>query len=148
MGRGRVPVGRRERAKRDKRERIMAAARELFAERGVSGVTTQQVADRADVAIGTLYRYVATKAEFLIMVQTRPDPGGLGQDRPDLRRAEPPSAASRPDLWRACHARQAPAHQRPPSCPAALEHTQHRARCRPGRPPAGAGLAGAPQSRW
>jgi AcrR family transcriptional regulator len=63
------PVGRRERAKRDKRERIMAAARELFAERGVSGVTTQQIADRADVAIGTLYRYAATKAELLIMVQ-------------------------------------------------------------------------------
>jgi AcrR family transcriptional regulator len=41
VGRGRVPVGRRERAKRAKRERIMAAARELFAERGVSGVTTQ-----------------------------------------------------------------------------------------------------------
>jgi AcrR family transcriptional regulator len=47
----------------------MAAARELFAERGVSGVTTQQIADRADVAIGTLYRYAATKAELLIMVQ-------------------------------------------------------------------------------
>jgi AcrR family transcriptional regulator len=64
-----MPVGRRERAKRDKRERIMAAARQLFAERGVSGVTTQQIADRADVAIGTLYRYAATKAELLIMVQ-------------------------------------------------------------------------------
>jgi AcrR family transcriptional regulator len=69
VGRGRMPVGRRERAKRDKRERIMAAARELFAERGVSGVTTQQIADRADVAIGTLYRYAATKAELPIMVQ-------------------------------------------------------------------------------
>ena len=66
MGPGRMPIGRRE---RDKRERIMAAARDLFAERGVSGVTTQQVADRADVAIGTLYRYAATKAELLIMVQ-------------------------------------------------------------------------------
>ena len=60
--------GRGERAKGDKRERIMAAARELFAERGVSGVTTQQIAGRADVAIGTLYRYAATKAELLIMV--------------------------------------------------------------------------------
>ena len=29
----------------------------------------QQVADRADVAIGTLYRHAATKAELLIMVQ-------------------------------------------------------------------------------
>jgi AcrR family transcriptional regulator len=67
----RMPIGRRERAKQDKRERIMAAARELFAEHGVRGVTTQQVADRADVAIGTLYLYAATKAELLIMVQNQ-----------------------------------------------------------------------------
>ncbi|MFF7047940.1 TetR/AcrR family transcriptional regulator [Streptomyces griseorubiginosus] len=47
----------------------MTAARELFAEHGVGAVTTRQIADRADVAIGTLYRYVSTKAELLIMVQ-------------------------------------------------------------------------------
>lgn len=68
---GRMPIGRRERAKRAKRERIMEAARALFAEHGVGGVTTQQVADRADVAIGTLYLYAATKAELLIMVQNQ-----------------------------------------------------------------------------
>lgn len=71
MSSGRVPIGRRERAKRAKRDRIMEAARELFAEHGVGGVTTQQVADRADVAIGTLYLYAATKAELLIMVQNQ-----------------------------------------------------------------------------
>ena len=65
----RPPLGRRERSKRDKRERILAAARELFAEHGVGGVTTQQIADRADVAIGTLFLYASTKAELLIMVQ-------------------------------------------------------------------------------
>ncbi len=64
-----VPIGRRERAKQDKRERILTAARDLLAQHGVSGVTTQQIADRADVAIGTLYLYAATKAELLIMVQ-------------------------------------------------------------------------------
>lgn len=64
-----TPPGRRERAKQDKRGRIMNAARELFAERGVGRVTTQQIADRADVAIGTLYLYASTKAELLIMVQ-------------------------------------------------------------------------------
>ncbi|MEV7734442.1 TetR/AcrR family transcriptional regulator [Streptomyces sp. NPDC088921] len=69
MGRGHMPTGRRERAKKEKIERIMTAARELFAEHGVSGVTTQQVAERADVAIGTLYLYASTKAELLIMVQ-------------------------------------------------------------------------------
>ena len=51
----------------------MAAARELFAEHGVGEVTTQ-VADRADVAIDTLYLYASTKAELLIMVQTRSSP--------------------------------------------------------------------------
>ena len=71
MGRGYsyLPIGRRERAKQAKRERIKTAARDLFAEHGVSEVTTQQIADRADIAIGTLYRYAATKAELLIMVQ-------------------------------------------------------------------------------
>lgn len=62
-------VGRRERAMADKRRRIMDAARSLFAERGVHGVTTQEVSDRADVAIGTLFRYAASKAELLVMVQ-------------------------------------------------------------------------------
>jgi len=67
----RMPLGRRERAKQDKRERIMGAARELLAQHGVSGVTTQQIADQADVAIGTLYLYASTKAELLIMVQNQ-----------------------------------------------------------------------------
>jgi AcrR family transcriptional regulator len=44
---------------------------ELFAEHGVGGVTTQQVADRADVAIDTLYLYASTKAELLIMAQNQ-----------------------------------------------------------------------------
>ncbi len=55
MRHGSMPIGRRERARQDKRERIVAAARELFARHGVGAVTTQQIADRTDVAIGTLY---------------------------------------------------------------------------------------------
>ncbi|PPF45585.1 hypothetical protein C5B85_07500 [Pseudoclavibacter sp. AY1F1] len=47
----------------------MRAAKALFTHHGISGVTTQQVADEADVAIGTLFLYAATKAELLIMVQ-------------------------------------------------------------------------------
>ncbi|MFC6151345.1 MULTISPECIES: TetR/AcrR family transcriptional regulator [Mumia] len=60
--------GRRERNKQEKRERILAAASALFDERGYAAVTTQQVADRADVAAGTLFRYAATKPELLLMV--------------------------------------------------------------------------------
>jgi TetR/AcrR family transcriptional regulator len=63
------PVGRRERNKQNKLERITAAARELFAERGVDEVTTQQIADKADIGTGTLFLYAKTKGELLLLVQ-------------------------------------------------------------------------------
>lgn len=49
MPNGAQPVGRRERNKRNKLERIIAAARELFNTYGVDAVTTQQIADKADI---------------------------------------------------------------------------------------------------
>ncbi|XGU18265.1 helix-turn-helix domain-containing protein [Rhodococcus sp. 3Y1] len=61
-------LGRRERNKLEKQTRIFDAAAELFAEKGYSAVTTQEIADRADVAGGTLFRYAASKAELLLMV--------------------------------------------------------------------------------
>lgn len=63
------PVGRRERNKQDKLDRITAAARELFSEHGVDDVTTQQIADKADIGTGTLFLYAKTKAELLLLVQ-------------------------------------------------------------------------------
>ena len=62
-------TGRRERNKQDKLDRIMAAATALFAEHGVGDVTTQQIADRADIGTGTLFLYARTKGELLLMVQ-------------------------------------------------------------------------------
>lgn len=62
-------VGRRERNKREKLGRILDAASELFAERGIDDVTTQQIADRADIGTGTLFLYAKTKGELLLMVQ-------------------------------------------------------------------------------
>ena len=62
-------VGRRERNKQYKLDRITAAARELFSERGVDEVTTQQIADRADIGAGTLFLYAKTKGELLLLVQ-------------------------------------------------------------------------------
>jgi TetR/AcrR family transcriptional regulator len=61
-------LGRRERNKQQKLDRITAAARELFSEYGVDEVTTQQVADKADVGTGTLFLYAKTKAELLLLV--------------------------------------------------------------------------------
>jgi AcrR family transcriptional regulator len=63
------PVGRRERNKQLKLDRITAAARELFAERGIDEVTTQQIADKADIGTGTLFLYAKTKGELLLLVQ-------------------------------------------------------------------------------
>lgn len=61
-------VGRRARNKADKQQRIFGAASDLFTGMGYSAVTTQMVADRADVGTGTLFRYASSKAELLMMV--------------------------------------------------------------------------------
>ncbi|MBQ1080764.1 MULTISPECIES: TetR/AcrR family transcriptional regulator [unclassified Nocardiopsis] len=61
--------GRRERNKQQKLERITAAASELFAEHGVDEVTTQQIAERADIGTGTLFLYAKSKGELLLLVQ-------------------------------------------------------------------------------
>ncbi|MCT9819859.1 TetR/AcrR family transcriptional regulator [Microbacterium sp. W1N] len=63
------PAGRRERNKQAKLERIVAAAGALFAERGVDDVTTQEIADAADIGTGTLFLYAKTKGELLLLVQ-------------------------------------------------------------------------------
>src|SRR3954451_21026667 len=63
------PIGRRERNKQAKLDRIMAAAGELFAEHGIEDVTTQQIAAAADIATGTLFLYAKSKSELLLLVQ-------------------------------------------------------------------------------
>ncbi|WP_431070976.1 TetR/AcrR family transcriptional regulator [Microbacterium phyllosphaerae] len=64
-----APLGRRERNKQQKLERITAAAAELFAAHGIDEVTTQQIAEKADVGTGTLFLYAKTKGELLLLVQ-------------------------------------------------------------------------------
>ncbi|WP_440707946.1 TetR/AcrR family transcriptional regulator [Herbiconiux sp. YIM B11900] len=64
-----APLGRRERNKQQKLDRITAAADELFDRFGVDEVTTQQIADAADIGTGTLFLYARSKAELLLLVQ-------------------------------------------------------------------------------
>ncbi len=49
------------RAVGDKREAILAAATELFVERGFHGTTVPEIAERAGVGAGTIYRHFASK---------------------------------------------------------------------------------------
>lgn len=73
--------GRRERNKQEKLDRIIAAAGRLFADRGVDDVTTQEVAEAADIGAGTLFFYARTKGELLLMVQNALYADALRQGR-------------------------------------------------------------------
>jgi AcrR family transcriptional regulator len=77
------PPGRRERNKQEKLDRITAAATELFAEYGVEDVTTQQIADKADIGTGTLFLYAKTKGELLLLVQNANYAEALQRGRAD-----------------------------------------------------------------
>jgi AcrR family transcriptional regulator len=77
--------GRRERNKQEKLDRITAAATELFAERGVDEVTTQEIADKADIGAGTLFLYAKSKGELLLLVQNSTYADALAQGRSSMK---------------------------------------------------------------
>jgi TetR/AcrR family transcriptional regulator len=64
-----MTIGRRERNKEEKRERIVAAASQLFSNQSLDEVTTQQIANAAGIGEGTLFLYAKNKGELLLMVQ-------------------------------------------------------------------------------
>tara|TARA_R110002124_G_scaffold38838_5_gene122997 strand:+ start:1738 stop:2460 length:723 start_codon:yes stop_codon:yes gene_type:complete len=61
-------LGRRERNKLEKRDRIIAAAKALFGSKGFADTTTQEIAEKADIGTGTLFLYAKSKEELLVMV--------------------------------------------------------------------------------
>jgi len=61
-------MDRRERKKQATRERIVAAASELFDRQGFAVTTMEDVATRADVGVGTLYNYFGSKDRLLLGV--------------------------------------------------------------------------------
>jgi len=57
--------------KEQRREAILAAAAELFRERAIADISIGEVAERAGLAKGSVYRYFATKEEVFLGLLTR-----------------------------------------------------------------------------
>lgn len=87
------PPGRRERNKQQKLDRITAAASDLFAQFGVEEVTTQQIAEKADIGTGTLFLYAKTKGELLLLVQNAHYAQALQRGRKDAKSIQDPLEA-------------------------------------------------------
>ena len=60
-----LELGRRERKKEETRQRIVAAAVELFQRNGYEATTVDEIAERADVAKGTFFNYYPRKEAIL-----------------------------------------------------------------------------------
>lgn len=60
--------GLRERKKQEKRERILAAGRQIFAEKGFDAATTREITRLADVGGGTLFVYFKDKEDLLFAI--------------------------------------------------------------------------------
>lgn len=64
------PQPRQERSRRTQ-EAVLAAALALFAERGYDGTSMVDIASRAGVAVGALYRHFRTKRQLLLVLVDR-----------------------------------------------------------------------------
>lgn len=82
-------TARREQNKLEKYERIRSAAYALFLERGVSGTSLSEVAQRAEVAKGTLFLYVQDKSDLVCLVMHDRLARALGDQLATLPRSEP-----------------------------------------------------------
>jgi AcrR family transcriptional regulator len=61
-------VGLRERRKLETRERIRAAAAELFTRKGYGAATMRDIARRAHVGLGTLFNYAEDKRDLVFLI--------------------------------------------------------------------------------
>src|SRR5215210_87609 len=68
------PAGKRNLNKEKTKEKILAAALELFSANGLDGTTTKQISQKAGIAEGTLFNYFKTKEDlalFFFQKETR-----------------------------------------------------------------------------
>ena len=68
-----MSIGLRERQKEDRRARIIAAARGLFAESGLENITIEAIAEIAGLSSVTVYNYYGTKSGVLLALVAESD---------------------------------------------------------------------------
>ena len=61
-------LGLRDQLKLEKRQRIRAAVREMFSKHGYETATLRQIANRAHVALGTLFNYAQDKRDLVFLI--------------------------------------------------------------------------------
>lgn len=77
MGAGKI--GLQEKKKLKRRKRMLASATKLFQDRGYADTTINDIANNADVGVGTIYNYFSSKNEILlnivadIFIEKKPD---------------------------------------------------------------------------
>ena len=77
-------------AQRERRRRILEAATALAAKGGFEQMQMRAVAEHADVALGTLYRYFPSKIHLLVSVLAQQFEVAGGQPGPQGRPRETP----------------------------------------------------------
>jgi AcrR family transcriptional regulator len=82
------PVGLRDRQKLERQRRIVKAAAKLFARKGYAAVAMEDVAERAGLAVGTIYNYFPSKSALLLAIIRRESESLLARGRKILD--EPP----------------------------------------------------------
>ena len=63
-------AGLREKQKKEKEYRIIKASLELFTSKGFNETTMEEIAEKAEVGVGTLYNYVKSKGDLLLLILT------------------------------------------------------------------------------
>ena len=72
-------IGLQEKKKLKRRKRMLASATKLFQDRGYADTTINDIANKADVGVGTIYNYFSSKNEILlnivadIFIEKKPD---------------------------------------------------------------------------
>ena len=72
-------LSRRERERQQRRNDIIAAAEELFSEKGFKGTTMQEISERVELSKGTVYLYFKSKEELYLSVCIK-GVAGFGED--------------------------------------------------------------------